>query len=702
MTQEFLPGRSYPLGATVYSNGVNFSVFSKHATAIDLLLFDDPHAPSPSEVIRLDPNHNRTFFYWHVFIPGIGSGQVYAYRAYGPYEPEQGQRFDPSKVLLDPYAKAVVGWDTYDREAARQPCDNCAQALRAVVVDDKLYDWEGDVPLEKTYADTVIYEMHVGGFTKHPGSGISAEKQGTFAGIIEKIPYLKSLGITAVELMPVHQYDEQDAPPGLSNYWGYSTMSFFAPHRPYSSRKDLLGPVHEFKDMVKALHKAGIEVILDVVFNHTAEGSETGPTFSFKGLDNRIYYLLEKNQALYSNYTGCGNTLRANHPVVGGLILDSLRYWVSEMHVDGFRFDLASVLSRDIYGEPLNMPGILWSIESDPILAGAKLIAEAWDPGGLYQVGGFINHGDWFSEWNGPFRDDIRKFVKGDVATVRRLAARIMGSPDIYKKEDREPNRSIHFICCHDGFTMNDLVSYDVKHNQANKENNNDGANDNFSWNCGVEGPSDKPEVKALRIQQIKNLLTILFISHGTPMLLMGDEVQRTQNGNNNAYCQDNDISWFDWNEPAKAKEIFDFTKSLIQLRQSLNLFHEHRVFLEQVDEHLPYVLWHGVKLNKPDWRDNSHSLAFTLCDPANGQRVHVILNAYWETLNFALPDIEHGESWHRVVDTSLGTKSIVPLGESMEINSESYLAQARSSIVLLARPKVFKRYAIHVNDKTD
>jgi isoamylase len=457
MSLKVLPGQSYPLGATVYAVGVNFCVYSKHATGLDLLLFDHDNLDEPSRVITLDPKWNRTFYYWHVFVPGLKTGQVYGFRAHGPFDPSQGHRFDATKVLIDPYARAIVGDETYDRESAITPGDNCATALKSVVVDTRSYDWEGDRPLRIPYSRSVIYEMHVGGFTHHASSNLPEEQRGTFAGLIEKIPYLKSLGVTAVELLPIHQFDPQDVRPGLENYWGYSTMAFFAPHRGYSSRKDPVGPVNEFRDMVKALHKEGIEVILDVVFNHSAEGNHEGPTLNFKGIDNKTYYILEENPIYYSNYSGCGNTLSANHAVVGRMILDSLRYWVSEMHVDGFRFDLASVMSRDMSGVPVEDPPILWSIESDPILAGTKIIAEAWDAAGLYQVGTFI--GDRFAEWNGPFRDHVRQFVKGDPGAVPHLAARILGSPDIYTEPNREPNRSIHFVTCHDGFTLNDLVS---------------------------------------------------------------------------------------------------------------------------------------------------------------------------------------------------------------------------------------------------
>ncbi len=691
--KEMQPGRSFPLGATVYPEGVNFCIYSKSCDAVELLLFDTADAPKPSRIILLDPKRNRTFYYWHVFVPGIQAGQVYAYRVYGPFAPEKGHRFDSTKVLLDPYARAVVGWEHYSREAAIRPGDNCPQSLRSVVLDPTTYDWEGDTPLCLPYSQSVIYEMHVAGFTRHPNSGVEASKRGTYAGLIEKIPYLKQLGITAVELMPIHEFDEQDARPGLKNYWGYSTLAFFAPHRAYSSSKCPLGAVDEFRDMVKAFHKAGIEVILDVVFNHTAEGNHEGPTLSFRGLENRAYYILEKNPAYYSNYSGCGNTVKANHEVVARLILDCLRYWVDVMHVDGFRFDLASCLSRGKTGHPLDDPPLLWSIESDPVLAGIKIIAEAWDAGGLYQVGSFI--GDRFAEWNGPFRDDIRRFVKGDPGMVDELAARILGSPDIYKQPDREPNRSINFVTCHDGFTLNDLVSYNEKHNEDNGEDSRDGANDNYSWNCGVEGPTNDPAIEALRQKQIKNLLTALFFSQGTPMLLMGDEVRRSQRGNNNAYCQNNEISWFDWSLVDRHQDLLRFVSGVIHFIQSLELL-QHETLLDVVpvhppkpfSAHRPYVVWHGVKLNQPDWGYHSHSLAFSLYHPDAKEHLHIILNAYWEPLKFELPNLKRGIAWHRIVDTSLpAPDDFQPPDQAPRVKGTSYLVSDRSSVVLMAFP---------------
>jgi glycogen operon protein len=692
MNLDILPGTSFPLGATVYPDGVNFCIFSENAEALDLLLFDRPNDGQPARVIPLETKQNRTFFYWHAFVPGIKAGQIYAYRVRGPFAPERGHRFDSSKVLLDPYARAIVGDENYSSFAAS--CfgvDNCAQALKGVVVDTSTYDWEGDKPLRFPYSQSVIYELQVGGFTHHPNSGISPEKRGTFAGLIEKIPYLQELGITAVELLPIHYFDPEDAPAGLSNYWGYSTISFFAPYRNYSSRRDSLGLVDEFRDMVKALHRAGIEVILDVVFNHTAEGNEGGPTLSFRGLDNSIYYILEPdNLAQYSNYSGCGNTFKTNHPIVGRLILDSLRYWVSEMHVDGFRFDLASVLARDIYGQPRReraTPGILWAIESDPVLAGTKLIAEAWDAAGLYAVGKFVELANWFAEWNGPFRDDVRRFVKSDVGTVNRLAARILGSPDIYQRPGIDINRSVNFITCHDGFTLNDLVSYNDKHNEANGEDNRDGANDNFSWNCGWEGAADDSAVEALRLRQIKNCLTILLISQGTPMLLMGDEVRRSQLGNNNAYCQNNELSWFDWSQLEKNSGLLRFVKGLIHFVQGLEIFRQENLLKVNPASHEPHLVWHGVCLGQPDWGENSHCLAFTLRHPQANEHLHVMLNAYWEPLTFELPLLGRGERWHRLVDTALSAPEDFCHGEAAPpLAAEKYRVEARSAVILMAK----------------
>jgi glycogen operon protein len=614
----------------------------------------------------------------------VRPGQLYGYRVDGPRVPERGLRFDPAKVLLDPYGRGVVVPKGYDRTAARLPGENTATAMKSVVVDPEAYDWEGDVPLGRPAARTIIYEMHVRGFTRHPSSGVGEKTRGTYAGLIEKIPYLQDLGITAVELLPVFQFDAEDAPPGRINYWGYSPISFFAPHRAYSSRQDPLGPVDEFRDMVKALHRAGIEVILDVVFNHTAEGNENGPTLCFRGIDDPTYYILENGGANYANYTGCGNTLNANHPVVRRMIVDSLRYWVETMHVDGFRFDLASILSRDESGQPLPNPPVLWDIESDPALAGTKLLAEAWDAAGLYQVGSFV--GDAWKEWNGRFRDDVRDFFRSEPGALRRVADRIVGSPEIYGHKQREPEQSVNFVTCHDGFTLNDLVSYNGKHNEANGEDNRDGANDNASWNCGVEGLTDNSEVEVLRNRQVKNFFTVTLMSLGVPMIVMGDEVRRSQAGNNNGYCQDNETSWLDWSLLEKHADVHRFVKLVIVRRLLRDVEHEQeRLSLTRLIDQANKA-WHGVKLFQPDWSDDSHSIAFDAELKREGMRFYLILNAYWEPLTFELPRLEVGRAWHRWIDTGLESPDdIVPWQTAPAVTADSYRVGARSVVTLFA-----------------
>jgi glycogen operon protein len=679
-------GRSFPLGAAVSQGGINFSVFSKNATGVELLLFHNTDDARPERAIRLDPATNRTYHYWHVFVPGVRAGQIYGYRVEGPSDFAMGMRFDPAKVLLDPYGRGVVVPKNYSREAAAKEGDNAATAMKSVVVDPSTYDWEGDEPLKRPSSRTIVYEMHVRGFTRHPSSGVAEKKRGTFAGLTEKIPYLEQLGITAVELLPVFQFDAHDCPPGKVNYWGYAPVSFFAPHQAYSSRQDPLGPVDEFRDMVKALHRAGIEVILDVVFNHTAEGDERGPMLNLRGLDNSVYYILEQDRSRYANYTGTGNTLNANHPVVRRMIVDSLRYWVEEMHVDGFRFDLASILARDESGGVMANPPVLWDIESDPLLAGIKVIAEAWDAAGLYQVGSFI--GDTWKEWNGRFRDDTRSFFRGEEGSVARFADRLIGSPEIYGHEEREPEQSVNFVTCHDGFTLNDLVSYNEKHNEANGEDNRDGANDNRSWNCGVEGPTDDPEVEKLRNRQVKNFLTVTLLSVGMPMVLMGDEVRRTQHGNNNAYCQDNETSWFDWTLVEKHADLHRFVAVLNARRILRDIEHERRrLSLNQLIRQSNKA-WHGVKLNQPDWGSHSHSLAFTAEIRSEKMLFHMILNAFWEPLDFELPPVggKGRNPWRRWIDTSLDSPhDIVEWQASPEVPGFNYRAESRSVVALFA-----------------
>jgi glycogen operon protein len=680
------PGRSFPLGATIVEGGVNFCVYSGRAKWLELLLFDGATDAEPAQVIRLEARAHRTYHYWHAFIQGLRPGQVYGYRAAGPFDPTRGLRFDPAKVLLDPYARAVVVPDGYDRAIASRPGDNTARSMRSVVVDPDAYDWEGDAPLRRPFASTVIYEMHVAGFTRHPSSGVAPARRGTYAGMIEKIPYLEDLGITAVELLPVFQFDRQDCPPGLVNYWGYSPVSFFAPHAGYSSRRDPLAPVDEFRDLVKALHRAGIEVILDVVYNHTAEGDHEGPTLSLRGLDNETYYMLEADRARYANYTGTGNTLNANESVVRRMVLDSLRYWVAQMHVDGFRFDLASVLSRDESGRPLQRPPVLWDIQSDPFLAGTKLIAEAWDAAGLYQVGSFT--GDAWQEWNGKFRDDVRRFMKSDNDSVMAFAYRCFGSPDLYGHEERGPEQSINFITCHDGFTLNDLVSNNHKHNQANGQDGRDGSDANLSWNCGVEGDTDDPAVERLRHRQVKNFLAVTLLSVGTPMLLMGDEVRRTQGGNNNAYCHDNETSWFDWTLLEQHRDLHRFVRTLVGQRLMLGDVLGVEVLSLTELLRAADIQLHGVTLNAPDLSYDSHSLAVTARGTGNAPVFHAMFNTYWDPLVFELPPLVTGihGSWRRWIDTYEDAPHDVydwPGGPS--VKAASCRVHARSLVILVA-----------------
>ncbi len=683
-------GRSFPLGAHVVGGGVNFSIYSRGASRMDLLLFDHDDDSHAARVIRLDAPANCTFHYWHVFVPGVQAGQIYGYRVYGPsVDPSRRTRFDPEKVLIDPYALAVAVPKNYSRVAASSAGDNARTAMKSIVVDVSAYDWENDAPLTLPVSQTIIYEMHVRGFTRHPNSGVAENKRGTYAGVIEKIPYLKQLGINAVELLPIFQFDTQDCPPGLVNYWGYSPVSFFAPHRAYSSRQDVLGLCDEFRDMVKALHRAGIEVILDVVFNHTAEGDDTGPTLGLRGIDDNTYYILEGDSARYANYSGTGNTLNTNHPVVRRMIIDSLRYWVAVMHVDGFRFDLASILTRDSAGQVMANPPVLWDIDSDPALAGTKIIAEAWDADGLYQVGDFP--GDSWREWNGKFRDDIRSFFRGDDGIVRDVADRLVGSPNLYSHEQREAEQSVNFVTSHDGFTLNDLVSYSQKHNNANGEDNRDGTNDNRSWNCGIEGPSDDPKVERVRNRQVKNILTVTLLSLGLPMILMGDEVRRTQLGNNNAYCHDSELSWFDWSLVDKYADIHRFV-ALLNARRVLRNIEVDADHISLIDLlRRANKVWHGVKVNQPDWTDSSHSLAISAVLGAEKMTFHMILNAYWEPLEFELSTVSNSDEnpWHRWIDTALDSPhDIVEWQQAISIPGLRYSAGPRSVVLLFAKLK--------------
>ncbi|HEX4807770.1 MAG TPA: glycogen debranching protein GlgX [Bryobacteraceae bacterium] len=680
---EISIGKSFPLGATLSPDGVNFSVFSKHATRVELLLFDQFDCSQPSAVIPLDRLANRTSDYWHVSVNGIAPGQLYGYRVSGPYNPEQGLRYDPNKLLLDPYGRSVACGSDYNRAAASLPGENFANAMKSVIADLNAYDWEGDVRPAIPFQQTVIYEMHVAGFTRHPNSGVPPEKRGTYSGLIERIPYLKDLGVTAVELLPIFQFDVQDAPDHLTNYWGYSPICLFAPHTAYSSRKDPLACLDEFRDMVKALHRAGLEVILDVVYNHTAEGAEGGPTLCFRGLENEVYYILQPEKQHYSDYTGCGNTLNANQAIVRRMIADSVRYWVEQMHVDGFRFDLASILSRDEDGTPLSGAPVLSDLDSDPVLAETKLIAEAWDAAGLYQVGQL--QGDNWKEWNGKFRDDLRRFWKGDRSTAMLLPNRVLGSPELYGHQPRECEKSINFVTCHDGFTLNDLVSYNDKHNEPNLQDNLDGSNENLSWNCGVEGPTDDPLIEQLRNQQAKNFLAFTLLSVGVPMFMMGDEVRRTQFGNNNPFCQDNEVSWFDWMLVEQHADLHRFVNQLIALRRCFARDTKNEPvtlteFLSQAE-----LQWHGAKLNRPDWSEHSHTLAMSAQHIDSQRSIYFIWNAYWEPLTFELPELPPaaGAKWVRMLDTSLAAPDDICIETQHWVQGESYVAAPRSTVLL-------------------
>ena len=557
--------------------------------------------------------------------------------------------------------------------------------MKSVVTDPQAYDWEGDLPLKRPWSRTIIYEMHVRGFTAHPSSGLTGIETRHIRRTGAEDPLPSATGDYRGRIASRVSIRFPGCASGRTNYWGYSPVSFFAPHQGYSSRQEPLGAVDEFRDMVKALHRAGIEVILDVVFNHTAEGGHDGPTQCFRGLDNPTYYLLGEDRSQYANFTGTGNTLNANHPVVRRMIVDSLRYWVEEMHVDGFRFDLASILSRDSSGAVMSNPPVLWDIESDPALAGTKMIAEAWDAAGLYQVGNFV--GDSWKEWNDRFRDDIRDFLRGANDSVGRAADRLLGSPGIYGPKERELEESINFVACHDGFTLNDVVSYNHKHNEENGEDNRDGCEENRSWNCGIEGPTDDPVIERLRNRQVKNFLTALMLSGGVPMFVMGDEVRRSQRGNNNAYCQDNDTSWFDWDLLRKHADVHRFVRLLIERRLMRDVEHERRrVSLSQVLREQNYA-WHGVELNQPDWSPFSHSIAIGGELKNEAVSAYMILNAYWEPLDFELPALSGGSKpWRRWIDTALD-----PPHEICEWNAEpvvpegTYRVGARSVVVLIA-----------------
>jgi glycogen operon protein len=707
------PGSPQPFGATPVAFGVNFAVFSRNATSLRLCIFDKPEDSVPVFEYHLDPRQNRTGDIWHVHVDGVGPGCLYTWRADGPYMPERGYRFNPNKILLDPYAKALTGdfiWEVetskaYDLHDPRadlsfSKVDNAGSMPKCIVVDDDDFDWEGDRPLNLPLRHCVIYETHVRGFTAGRAAGVS--RPGTYLGLLEKIPYLKSLGVTSLELLPIQEFDEfenQHHNPStgkqLTQYWGYSTLAFFAPKGSYASGGAMGQQVSEFKTMVRELHAAGIEVILDVVFNHTGEGNELGPTVSFRGLDNTIWYMLDEDPRFYKNFSGCGNTLNCNHPVVRSFIIDCLHYWVVDMHVDGFRFDLGSILGRDQKGRLLENPPVIEQIAEDPVLRQTKIIAEAWDAGGAYQVGSFPG-GRW-AEWNDRYRDDVRRFWRGDERMLGALATRLTGSSDLYLRDGRKPFHSINYVTSHDGFTLRDLVSYNTKHNEINGERNEDGSNANCSFNYGREGPSRSPTIEALRLRQMKNHLATLLLSIGTPMLLGGDEFGRSQRGNNNAYCQNNAISWYDWRLADRNAELLRFVQQLIAFRKAHPAFHRPEFFtgLDASYNAIPDITWFAPDGGHPDWARIDLAIAVRL----DGSKADILadrddndffmmINAGTTAVGFTISRPLAGRRWYRAIDTALDTPQDILLhGEELPLNPQnSYLVRERSLVVLLAK----------------
>jgi isoamylase len=684
-------GRPLPFGATPSAEGINFSIYSSSATGCTLVLFrkGQPHpmveVPFPKD-FRIGDVYSIIVFDLDI------EDMEYGYRFEGPWDPRSGHRFDPSKILADPCAKALAGRDVWRGE----PRWSDSYLHRSCVVLDD-FDWQGDRPLEIPICDLVIYEMHVRAFTASPTSRVS--QRGSFAGIREKIPYLKELGVNCVELLPVFEFDEwenarthPDTGETLLNFWGYSTLGFFAPKAGYAATGAFGMQVDEFKSLVQEFHANGIEVILDVVYNHTAEGNQQGPHISFRGIDNRTYYMLTPDGEYY-NFSGCGNTFNCNHPVVRQMVVDSLRYWASDYHIDGFRFDLASILGRDVNGVPLPNPPLLEALAYDPVLSKCKLIAEAWDAGGLYQVGSFPAYGRW-AEWNGKYRDCIRKFVKGDVGQVPEMIERVQGSPDVYPY--RGAASSINFVTCHDGFTLRDLVSYNNKHNELNGHGNTDGADDNNSWNCGVEGEASDPEILAIRLRQMKNFLAILLLSRGIPMILMGDEIGRTQGGNNNGYCHDSELSWMDWGLLSSNSDLFRFVTLMIAFRQQYKVLRgpEPLFHSDMIGSGRPDISFHGPQPWTSDLSGSTRCFSFLLCGEhaarygGNGSDVYVLLNMYWDALPFQLLAPISGSKWHIAVNTSMSSpQDVFALAETPVLEDQRHvLLGPRSVIVLVSR----------------
>lgn len=685
-------GKPLPFGATELGHGINFSLFSKHADTAFLVLFQQG-ADVPLIEIPLDLHFNRTGHTWHILVCNLEPTINYGWRLNGPQNSKNQHRFNPDTVLIDPYARGLSRGSVWGESGIRHTRGPEGEKIfhhRWGCLPREDFDWEDDVPPRTPLGETVIYELHVRGFTIDPSSGV--RHPGTYLGLTEKIPYLKELGVTAVELMPIFEFDENEhlrhhAKTGelLRNFWGYSPIAFFAPKASYAFQGQAGNQLNEFREMVKAFHRAGIEIYLDVVFNHTGEGDERGPTISFRGIDNSIYYMLDAEGG-YRNFSGCGNTLNCNHPYVRSLIIDCLRYWVSEMHIDGFRFDLASILGRGQDGEILENPPLVEQIAADPVLADTKIIAEAWDAAGLNQVGSFPVWGRWV-EWNGYYRDDVRSFWRGNTGLVSRLANRLCGSEDLYQLVGSWPYHSINFITAHDGFTLIDLVSYIEKHNEDNGEDNLDGENNNCSMNFGIEGPTDNGKINRMRKQQVKNLMATLFLSQGVPMILGGDEFCRSQHGNNNAYCQDNAISWVNWDLAEEHSDMLRFTRCMIAFRK-----HHHSLRRARFFSHGPGISWHGERAGRPDWSKEARWLSFLL----EGQNapgkpdkdIFVMFNASDSVRYFETPDV--GKQWLRVIDTSRDSPEDIyereEIAPSAGHGRDRYEVRSRSVVVLVSR----------------
>lgn len=707
-----LPGTPLPLGASVAEGGVNFSVFSRNATKVFLEFYSASEDSEPYAQVEFSPSENRTGDIWHAFVPGIKPGSLYLFRVDGPFEPSKGHRFNVHQRLFDPYAKTITPVSVFynlppdysaplDKNDIEHGKNQCAKVFpKCVVIDNENFDWQGDRPINRSLSESIIYEVHLKGFTAGKNAGVSCP--GTYAGFIEKIPYLKDLGITAVELLPIFEFDEFEnsnvnprTGERMKNYWGYSTINFFSPKASFAADKTPGGCVNEFKTLVRELHKAGIEVILDVVFNHTAEGNEHGVALNFRGFENSVYYtLVGSHKEYYMNFSGCGNTMNCNHPIVRNFIIDSLRYWVLNYHVDGFRFDLASILSRGQEGELLKFPPLTNAIAEDPVLGKTKIIAEPWDAGGAYQLGGFPGGRRW-AEWNDRFRDDIRRFWRGDEYVSTNAATRISGSSDLFTISGRAPYHSINYVCCHDGFTMNDLVSYNGKHNDENGEGNRDGSDSNWSYNHGYEGPTLNPVIEKMRNRQMRNYMLTLLISQGTPMLLGGDEFRRGQQGNNNAYCQDNDISWFDWENCSLNSALVSFTRKAIRLRKDHPVFRRTEFFKGSMAGKKPDIQWYAADGSNPDWSKISRFLAFRLLGTFNSGAGKISDNDFFIAANtdrqdimLRIPAITDSRKWYRIADTSIEDETSLLSVENAEtlISQDRYVLPASSMLILVAK----------------